>query len=101
MTKPERIRSRAAAAITGLPLRSLQGMAARSSIPGAAKLGACWTFNEAKLRQWILEKEDEVTRRIIYTAEAPYTGDVYRVAGMSIDEACERAIGLKPKHSRR
>ena len=41
-------------------------MAAQGKIPGAAKLGSRWTFNESKLRQWISDKEEE-TRRIIET----------------------------------
>jgi hypothetical protein len=32
-------------------------MAIKGQIPGAAKLGHDWTFDVAKLRQWIADKE--------------------------------------------
>jgi len=54
--KPERIRPRDAAAITGLSLRAVQGMALRGEIPGAAKIGGCWTFDEKTLRTWIADQ---------------------------------------------
>ena len=44
--KPERVQTRAAAAITGLKLRQVQWMAAQGKIPGAAKLSSRWTFTQ-------------------------------------------------------
>ncbi len=60
--KPERIQAPAAAAITGLSLWNIQRMALRGEIPGAAKHGFRWTFNESKLRRWIRHKEAEACR---------------------------------------
>ena len=48
----ERIRASAAAAILGLEVRTVQALAARGSIPGAAKLGGTWTFDETALHKF-------------------------------------------------
>lgn len=56
LEKPERIRPRQVAGITGLTVRAIQAMALRGEIPGAAKLGGSWTFDEAALRNWIKER---------------------------------------------
>lgn len=42
---------------TGLPARTVQNLAASGKIPGAAKLGGLWTFDRARLRGWIRERE--------------------------------------------
>jgi excisionase family DNA binding protein len=55
--KPERILIEAAVLIAGVSARTLQELAARGEIPGAAKIGRRWTFNERALRTWISEKE--------------------------------------------
>lgn len=52
----ERVRPTDAVAITGLSLRTVQALALRGEIPGAAKLGGSWTFDEAALRNWIKER---------------------------------------------
>lgn len=44
---------------TGLARRTIQKMAQRGEIPGAAKLGSTWTFDRAKLTRWIRNKERE------------------------------------------
>jgi hypothetical protein len=54
---PERIKMAAARAITGKGERALRALAPK--IPGAAKIGGEWTFNEARLRSWIDAKEQE------------------------------------------
>lgn len=56
MGKPERIRARAAADILGIETRTVQALAARGDLPGAAKIGGLWTFDEAALRNWIRER---------------------------------------------
>lgn len=61
--KPERIDARAAALITGRSVRAVQDMAARGQIPGAAKIGRAWTFDEMTLRDWIRQLEAEVAAR--------------------------------------
>lgn len=44
---------------TGLAKRTIQKMAQRGEIPGAAKLGSTWTFDRIKLARWIRNKERE------------------------------------------
>lgn len=56
MGTAERVRPQAAVTITGLSLRTVQALALRGEIPGAAKLGGSWTFDEAALRNWIKER---------------------------------------------
>lgn len=53
---PERIRAHHAATILGVELRTVQALAARGELPGAAKIGGLWTFDESALRLWIREK---------------------------------------------
>ena len=97
MTAAERIQTAQAAAIVGMSKRSVQGMAARGSIPGAMKpAGGRWTFDEARLHLWIKQREDEACRGT-YTVEAPSGGDEYRLAGRSVDEVYKRLIKRKPK----
>jgi hypothetical protein len=62
--KPERVTMAVACAITGKKPRSLRGMCLAGQVPGAAKLGGEWTFNEAQLRAWIddLEQQPASTR---------------------------------------
>ena len=43
---------------SGLSRRTIQAMAARGQIPGAAKLGSTWTFDKLKLARWIKHRED-------------------------------------------
>ena len=53
----ERITAKQAAAILGLKPRKLQAMSARGEIPGAAKLGRQWTYDLAKLRRFVEQRE--------------------------------------------
>lgn len=64
-TKRERIKASEAALILGLPHRTVLGFAAQGRLPGAAKLGRSWTFDEAKLRAWVKGQEDQVQRRAL------------------------------------
>ncbi len=58
----ERIGRQDAALILGVPERTVTLLARRGEIPSAAKIGRLWTFNEDRLRTWVLEKEREVER---------------------------------------
>ena len=55
----ERVQVDAVAHKTGLAKRTIQKMAQRGEIPGAAKLGSTWTFDRIKLARWIRNKERE------------------------------------------
>ncbi|MFH1553543.1 MAG: helix-turn-helix domain-containing protein, partial [Pseudomonadota bacterium] len=54
--QPERIRAHMAASILGIETRTVQALAARGELPGAAKIGGVWTFDEAAIRNWIKER---------------------------------------------
>jgi hypothetical protein len=68
-----------ATAIIGLPIRTVQEMAARAEIPGAAKFGRRWTFDIAKLRRFVELREQKVCldaaqwRRPVATGIAAYS----------------------------
>ena len=53
----ERVKMAQAVAITGKSDRALQAMALAGKVPGAAKIGGEWTFDEATLRAWVKELE--------------------------------------------
>jgi Helix-turn-helix domain len=55
----ERGASQQAKAILGLPVRTVQDLAARGEIAGAAKLGRRWTFDLEKLRRFVRQRERE------------------------------------------
>lgn len=69
--EPERIRINEAVMKTGLAKRTIQKMAQRGEIPGAAKLGSVWTFNRIKLARWITQQE----RRCSIAGDATRTPD--------------------------
>jgi hypothetical protein len=54
---PERIKMTRARAIVGLEPRVMQRMAKAGEIPGAIKIRGVWTFDEARLRNWLAELE--------------------------------------------
>jgi Helix-turn-helix domain len=58
-TKAERVNVERAGQILGLHPRTVQKMAQRSELPGAARFGRRWTFNEDKLRSYVRHKERE------------------------------------------
>lgn len=102
---PERIKIGRAAEITGESERTLQAAAAAGSIPGAAKLFKCWTFDERSLRAWLRGKEQEPCRKKLQSEEAdrnarPRTrsaaarrgGLVSRSPAASSEEAYQRAM---------
>jgi hypothetical protein len=60
--KVERVNIERAGQILGLQPRTVQKMAQRAELPGAAKLGRRWTFNEDKLHTFVRHKERETWR---------------------------------------
>ena len=83
------------------PLRSMQIYAAKGIVPGARQLvdGGAWTFDRTQLRRWLREREQQANRMPPMMPKGlPMSGGTgSRFAAKSIDEACRRAIGLKPK----
>lgn len=61
----ERVSIGEAARITGIGRRTLNIRAERGEIPGAARLfdGGNWTFDAAKLRAWIFDREQAICQR--------------------------------------
>lgn len=91
---PERIRAHHAATILGVELRTVQALAARGELPGAAKIGGLWTFDESALRLWIMEKSaclrSHQHQNIPTGAVTPY-GRGSRLGGSNIVKAYEQA----------
>jgi hypothetical protein len=92
---PERIRASTVARLLSLSVRGVQSMAARGEIPGAAKPGRIWTFDENRLRRWLREKEVEACRPTS-TSGDPSGGREFKLPDATFDEAYAQAIGLKP-----
>jgi hypothetical protein len=69
--RPERIKTADVALVLGLSARKVQTMAACGELPGAARIGKQWTFNEAKIREFIVDKERETERKAANTREVP------------------------------
>ena len=64
----------AATAMLGLSTRTVQALAARGEIAGAAKIGRRWTFDLETLRRWIKNKEREAwqsARRMLLARRYP------------------------------
>jgi hypothetical protein len=52
-----RIQSAAAARILGVSRRSVQGLALRGELPGAARIGGVWTFDAERLTAFVRQRE--------------------------------------------
>ena len=52
-----RVQSGAAARILGISKRTAQSMALRGELPGAARIGGLWTFDEDKLAAFVKQRE--------------------------------------------
>jgi hypothetical protein len=55
--KADRITIERAGEILGLATRTIQAMSTRGEIPGAAKFGRRWTYNEEKLHGYVRNQE--------------------------------------------
>jgi predicted DNA-binding transcriptional regulator AlpA len=72
--------------ITGLKRRTLQSLAQRGHIPGAGKLGATWTFDRTRLRQWIAAQERAACHRTS-TAATAFITPAFKLAVTTSAEA--------------
>ena len=66
---------------TGLSRRTVQAMASRGQIPGAAKFGKLWTFDRMKLARWIRDKERECLNQATSTSAAAFTMPAFKWPG--------------------
>jgi phage terminase Nu1 subunit (DNA packaging protein) len=64
---------------TGLSRRTVQAMAARGQIPGAAKFGKLWTFDRMKLARWIRDKERECQSQATSTSVTAFSMRAFRL----------------------
>jgi hypothetical protein len=92
----ERVPIEQAAAILGSPDRTVQDLAARGKIPGAAKIGGRWSFDVAKLRRLIKQRERETwqngKRRPDATGGEISSGAKLRLAGSAAGGRLTRMI---------
>ncbi|WP_400769378.1 helix-turn-helix domain-containing protein [Methylosinus sporium] len=58
-----RIRAVEVAQILGLGVRCVQKMAARGELPSAAQIGKLWTFDKARIEQFLADAETDVESR--------------------------------------
>jgi hypothetical protein len=85
-----------AMAIIGLPIRTVQAMAARAEIPGAAKFGRRWTFDLAKLRKLVAEREQQSWLNADRRRRADATGAATRYGGACVRPAVPREGSVSP-----
>ena len=64
MTAP-RIQSAAAARILGVSQRSVQELALRGELPGAARIGGVWTFDAGRLAAFVSQRERDAERPVV------------------------------------
>src|SRR3974390_3165959 len=86
----ERIVVEDAMLILGLSRRTIQEMAQRGEIPGAAKFGR-WTFDVAKLRAMIADREQETSQRSYERRRPVVTGAATRSGVVSASRAVSSA----------
>ena len=60
-----RIKSAAAARILGVSQRSVQELALRGALPGAARIGGVWTFDTGRLAAFITQRERDAERAAV------------------------------------
>jgi ribosomal protein S14 len=87
----ERIVVEDAITILGLSRRIIQEMAQRGEIPGAAKFGRRWTFDVAKLRAMIADKEQETCQQSYERRRPVVTGAATRFGVVSASRAASSA----------
>jgi Helix-turn-helix domain len=57
-----RIQSATEARILGVSQRSVQGLALRGELPGAARIGGVWTFDAERLATFVKQREYDAER---------------------------------------
>lgn len=77
---------------TGLSRRTVQAMASRGQIPGAAKFGKLWTFDRMKLARWIRDKERECQSQATSISAGAYTTPVFKWPGPSAASPLKQQI---------
>ena len=60
-----RIQSAAAARILGVARRTVQELALRGELPGAARIGGVWTFDAERLEAFVTQRERDAERPVV------------------------------------
>ena len=94
----ERIQTRDAASILGVSAGNVIALACRGELPGAAKIGGRWTFDEKKIRDYIALREAEcLTRTSI--RERAYIGCAPPLTASNAEKAYTQTIlKMRGKH---
>jgi phage terminase Nu1 subunit (DNA packaging protein) len=69
--QPKRIKTKDAADMLGVTPRTVQALAGKGELPGAARIGGLWTFDPKKLAKFIAEKEAEIAARAAWKPPTP------------------------------
>ena len=93
--KPERILTPEASLITGLCERTLQNLAAKGEVWGAAKLGRRWTYDRQRLRAWVIANENAVMSRKTSTSGTASGTPALRLTGESIENRLRLVLAEK------
>src|SRR6516225_1669451 len=94
-----------AAAILGLLPRTIQHLAARGQIVGAAKLGRRWTFDLEKLRRFVRDKERQTWHSAkrpvdVFGAAKPFGAGLRFAAGTSAGRFTQVTRRLRGRHTK-
>jgi excisionase family DNA binding protein len=89
---PLRVQTAEAARRLGVNMRTVQLMAGRGEIPGAAKIGNAWTFSIAKLHGFIEAKEAECAARAVKPIVPRSAGCERPRGAAAIEKAYDQAM---------
>ena len=83
---PERISISFVADILGISARTMRHMAQRGELPGAAKIGRRWTFDEARIRAYVRRQEAATCQSARHLPDVSGVATPYGVAFRSAGE---------------
>jgi hypothetical protein len=72
-------------------LRTVQDMAARGAIPGAARIGKFWTFDRSKFERFVAAREADCARKT-FTNAREYGGCAPPSTALSVEKAYAQAM---------
>lgn len=95
MGEAERISTSEAVLITGICERTLQHLAGRGEVWGAAKLGGRWKFDRQRLRAWVVANENAVLSRKTSTSGMASGMPALRSTDENVESRLRRALDEK------
>jgi hypothetical protein len=87
-----RVQTADAARLLGVSARTVQYLAGRGELPGAAKIGQTWTFCLEKLRRFVAAQESICATKKTYIKEAASGGCAPRSGAENAAKAYELAM---------